>query len=159
MTALCIPIHTVFTTDHCLKYLYVMAFTSGKSGAGSDGDFRIYVRLNKTRAARRLPDLPGDDFESNKGDLWKLPLEDFFGFTGCVTLIDFRAISLVEATTDGWNIDSVVTFVLTADYYWDLLSVDLDVFQTIDGDEGEDRRFVLSVLPYYDYYYNYDYDF
>jgi len=135
-----------------------MAFTSGKPGASSNGDFRIYVRLNHTRAARKLPDLPGDDFESNKGDLWKLPLDYFFGFTGCVTLIDFRAVRLAAATTDGWNIDSVVTFVLTGDYFWDLLSADLDIFETIDNGKGERRSIGLSVIPYYDYYYD-DHDF
>ena len=103
--------------DRCIAYLYIMAFTSGVRRAGSDRDHRIFVRATgMRRSARFLPDLPDDDYERNKGDLWKLPIS-FFGDAGCVKLQDVRSIVLVGGSGDGWNIDSVVTFAISEDYY------------------------------------------
>ena len=140
--------------DRCIAYLYIMAFTSGVRGAGSDRDHRIFVRATgMRRSARFLPDLPDDDYERNKGDLWKLPIS-FFGDAGCVKLQDVRSIVLVGGSGDGWNIDSAVTFAISEDYYWALLSVDLDVFQWIGRNRGPDeQRFPLSIIPHDDFDY------
>jgi len=145
----------------CVAYLYVMAFTSGLRSAGSDRDHRIFVRTKykSMLSSRFLPDLPDDDYERNKGDLWKLPISFFFDDPGCIELHEIEAVHLVGGTGDGWNIDSVVTFALSEDYYWALLSVDFDVFQWIGRNRARnERRLRLSVIPYYDYHYNY-YDY
>ena len=58
-----------------------------------------------------LPNLPGDDYLSHKGDLWKISFRNQFHFRdGCVRLSEIASIALEEHNNDGWNIDSVVTF-------------------------------------------------
>jgi len=72
--------------DRCIAYLYIMAFTSGVRRAGSDRDHRIFLRASgMQQSARLLPDLPGNDYQCNKGDLWKLPIA-FLGDAGCIKL-------------------------------------------------------------------------
>ena len=132
-----------------------MAFTSGVRRAGSDRDHRIFVRASEMRrSARLLPDLPGNDYECNKGHLCKLPIA-FLGDAGCIKLHDVRSVVLMGGSEDGWNIDSVVTFVISEDYYWALL--DSDVFQWIGRNRGPDeQRFPFSLIPYDD---DKDFDF
>ena len=92
-----------------------------------------------------LPDLAGDEFVANKGDLWRINLSDF-GFTDtCITKGDVQRITLVEGGNDGWLIDSVVTFLRTEDSFT-LLSSDIDVSRWIDGNGGSElERFNLSI--------------
>ena len=54
-----------------------MAFTSSLSDAGSDDSKDILLRVNGTQSQKRLPDLRGDDYDRNKGDLWKLSISAF----------------------------------------------------------------------------------
>ena len=92
-----------------------------------------------------LPELPGEEFVTNKGDLWRINLSDF-GFTDtCITKGDVQRITLVEGGNDGWLIDSVVTFLRTEDSFT-LLSSDIDVSRWIDGNGGSElERFNLSI--------------
>ena len=117
-----------------------MAYTSDLQYAESDESHRISVRVEGSTSTQSLPDLPGDDYSPNKGDLWKLNLETFFGFTGCITINDINHISILEGNNDGWNIDSIVTFVVDDQNNYELISADFDIFQWIDGDSTADER-------------------
>ena len=131
---------TYFTTPHCIlidsciNQLYVMAFTSSLPFAGSDRLHLIQLKVNGVISEKYLPNLPRDDYEPHKGDLWKLDLKNYFGFSGCIKTKDIEGITIIHGSNDGWNIDSIVTFVVVDKYYWELSSADLDVKQWIDGD-------------------------
>ena len=93
-----------------------------------------------------LPLLPGDDYAADKGDLWKLSFKDDLGFMDCVTLGDLDAITIVADDTDGWNIDSIASYVCAAGNCQEATH-DFDVFQWIDTDrEPEDERFNLTYV-------------
>ena len=97
----------------------------------------------------RLPNLPGNDFSRNKGDLWKLSFENDLGFTDCMTLGDLNAITIVADSTDGWNIDSIAAYVCAAGNCQEATH-DFDVFQWIDTNrEPEDERFSLTNAQLY----------
>ena len=96
-----------------------------------------------------LPNLPGNDFSMNKGDLWKLSFENDLGFTDCMTLGDLDAITIVADSTDGWNIDSIASYVCAAENCQEATH-DFDVFQWIDTNrEPEDERFSLTNAQLY----------
>lgn len=136
----------------CIEWLYIMAFTSGVTHAGSDDSHEVSMRLvsGETQTVI-LPDRPGDDYLSHKGDLWKLSFVDNFRFSDtCVQLSEIASIALEEHSNDGWNIDSVVTFFRddsSTGNDFHLASVDMDVFQWIDGDDLQShRRFELNLV-------------
>ena len=124
-----------------------MAYTSNLIDAGSDSSHRIRLQVNGSASTGILPNLPGDDYSPNRGDIWKLHLKDFFGFTSCITVNDIDHITILQGTNDGWNIESIVTFAVVSEY-WELTSADFNVFRWIDGDskEEEHREFTLSLL-------------
>ena len=125
-----------------------MAYTSGMQDAGSDDFFRISLQVQGSIRTKALPDLPGDDHSPNKGDLWKLDLANFFGFTGCIGITDIDRISILEGGSDGWNIESIVTFAVDNQNNGVLTSADFNIFQWIDGDSTADQReFTLSSPP------------
>ena len=124
-----------------------MAYTSDLISAKADSSHRIKLQVNGSANTRILPNLPGDDYSPNRGDIWKLHLKDFFGFTSCITVNDIDHITILQGTNDGWNIESIVTFAVVSEY-WELTSADFNVFRWIDGDskEEEHREFTLSLL-------------
>ena len=89
----------------CLSDLYVMAFTSGLASANSDSTYQIQLQYGGSTRIFAFYDRPGDDLQSNKGDLWH------FGLSGCITLSTISQVSIIADGTDGWNIGSVVTLV------------------------------------------------
>lgn len=143
---------SLFLLGLCIEWLYIMAFTSGVTHAGSDDSHEVSMRLvsGETQTVI-LPDRPGDDYLSHKGDLWKLSFVDNFRFSDtCVQLSEIASIALEEHSNDGWNIDSVVTFFRddsSTGNDFHLASVDMDVFQWIDGDDLQShRRFELNLV-------------
>ena len=95
---------------------------------------KIELQAKEVTKTQTLPDLPGDDYSSSKGDLWKLSIEDYFGFTGCITKKDIQGIALLAGNNDGWHIDSIVTYVAVNKFNWELCSVDLEANRWVDGD-------------------------
>ena len=87
-----------------------MAYTSDIPSAGADAPHKIRFQAKEWSSIKTLPDLPQDDFLAHKGDLWKLNLRNFFGFTTCVTMNDIQQIAILQGNNDGWNIESIVTF-------------------------------------------------
>ena len=140
------PLSLIIATP-CIQYLYVMAYTSDKLFSGSDQKHRIEIQASGVMKIEELPDLPENDFHPSKGDLWKLSISDHFGFTGCITKNDIEGIAILAGSNDGWNIDSIVTYVASSEHDWELSSVDLDVDRWIDqNSEASYKRFELTLV-------------
>jgi len=110
-----------------------MAFTSDLSNAGSDDLKYIAMTVSGRHSQKKLPNLKGDDYLSLKGDLWKLNLHSFFGFSGCVEASSVQAITIVNGGTDGWNIESIVTYLISTNTVYVQSSVDFNIYQWIDN--------------------------
>ena len=135
------------STGHCIRFLYVVAYTTGEIFGSSDGSHRIELKAKGATKAKVLPNLPGDDFSPSKGDLWTLSIKDYFGFHGCITKDDIQGIALLSGSNDGWHIDSVVTYVAVHQRIWELSSVDLDANRWVDGDSSHTyKRFNLNLV-------------
>ena len=78
-----------------------MAFTSGGPDAGANSGHLIRLNVNGVVKTRYLYDLPGNDYKENKGDLWKIQIENTFGFH-CVKPLQIRSISIVAGSSDRW---------------------------------------------------------
>lgn len=134
-----------------------MAFTSGLAYAQSDGGHAVEMVAKGKNCTADLPDLPGNDYDLHKGDLWKINLHSLScsgsAFTGCIRKGDITSITITESSDDAWNIDSVIT-ILKASYfngqYWnasEVATMDMDVNRWIDADYApEHRRFELTLL-------------
>ena len=108
---------------------------------------KIELQAKGITKTQILPDLPGDDYSSSKGDLWKLSTEDYFGFTGCITKKDIQGIALLVGNNDGWHIDSIVTYVAVNEFNWELSSIDLEANRWVDGDSLHTyKRFTLTLV-------------
>ena len=110
-----------------------MAFTSGHSNAGSDGSHAIEIQAKGYIRTVELYDLPEDDMEENKGDLWHIDFNSF-GFPGCVLPTEITKLSVVATNDDGWNIDSIMTIGFMDTDEGIFLTADYDVYRWIDGD-------------------------
>ena len=121
-----------------------MAFTSDLQDASSDSIYQIQFQYyNGSPDYFAFYDRPGDDLQSNKGDLWH------FNLSGCITLstISQVSINIIANGTDGWNIGSVVTLVRDSVGRIQVLTRNFDANFWIDTDiNGYDRPFVLSLL-------------
>ena len=120
----------------CIRYLYLMAYTSGVNYAGSDESHVIELKVKGSTYRKTLLNLPGDDYSPLKGDLWKLDLRAFFGVpsNACVKRADIEGIALLAGSSDEWNIDSVFTYAAYDNQQHQLTSVDLDVYRWLDTD-------------------------
>ena len=149
MTLLCYHIYSIFLTHNyyiigsCLANLYVMAFTSGLPSAGSNSRYRIQlVSVQSSGSSVRsiaFYDRPGDDYLSNKGDLWQ------YSLSGCLTLSALSSVAIVADGTDGWNIGSVVTLVGDSVGRIQVLTRNFGANFWIDTDNGYDRPFPLTL--------------
>ena len=93
-----------------------------------------------------LPNLPGDDYLRNKGDLWKLTFDGNFKFTGCVTVRNIEYVRIEEGSNDGWKIDSIVTYVrATGQSCFTELTQNFNVNRWIDGNgAASHKHFTLT---------------
>ena len=92
----------MYNSTACLQVFYILAFTSGSRHGGSRGSHKVEVKATGQTRVIKLPNLPGNDYQRNKGDLWKLS----FGrnlkvghnlkFNGCVTLKNIEHVAIVN---------------------------------------------------------------
>ena len=62
-----------------------------------------------------------------------------------MTLANLDHIAIEAGSNDGWNIDSIVTFVGTASRRFGVATINFNVFRWIDGDGApSSRRFMLT---------------
>ena len=127
------------STDACLDKFYIMAFTSGIPDAGSDSAHAVEISVAGDVRSLQLYDLPEDDYSKNKGDLWKYNIARFNFPSSCITISNIQKVSIIESSTDAWNIASIVTLV-GADGSFQVLTKDLDVNRWIDGNGEVTRR-------------------
>ena len=140
-----LSLHTF--TGQCIHYLYVMAHTSDVNHGDADSGHKIELKANVATKAIALPDLPGDDYSTSKGDLWELSLKDHFGLSGCITKKDIKGIAILAGSNDGWHIDSIVTYIAVNENNWELSSVDLRAKRWIDGNTSfAQKRFELNLV-------------
>ena len=142
-----------FLTAACLTDIFVVVHTSGVSGGESNGVYDLEVRVNGITHSVELGDLPGDQAQSHKGDLWKFRLNNDLGITSpsCIRKSNIDEIAIEEDTNDGWHIDSVIT-VLKSGSNYQVATLDMEADQWIDGDgnpssqPGVTKRFVLNKI-------------
>jgi hypothetical protein len=129
---------------NCLKTLYIMAFTSGLTNAGTDAGHSVQLQTRRQTKSLRLYDRPGDDALENKGDVWEFPISRFRFTDSCVTIGEICGVAIVQSSNDGWNIQSIVTLVKDATGTVQLLTQNLGVNRWIDGNaHASHRRFEL----------------
>ena len=97
----------------CVKTFDVLATTGNRRYGQSVGPHNIEVTL-RTNEVRSLP--LTDMLWLGRTHLWKFHIADF-GFTTirCVSPFDIKKIALVARSTDGWFIESIVTFIADND--------------------------------------------
>ena len=123
-----------------------MAFTSSIPYGGSDRGHDVEVRVNGVTHVKTLPDLPGNDYYPHKGDLWKIRFNYDLHFYSCVRKDDIESIAITENSNDGWNIETIVTFVQSG-YNFELATENFNVYRWIDGDNHyTHRRFELNIV-------------
>ena len=125
-----------------------MAFTSGKRYGGSDEHQGVEISANGETKSTRLPNLPGDDYYKEKGDLWEIPISDFSFSSSCTEISDISNLAIVAINDDGWHIESVATFASDIAGNDTPLSLDLhaDRWVDVDNNHPDHARFDLSLL-------------
>ena len=130
----------------CLSKLYIMAFTSDRMYAESNDPPAVQLQARGSSRSVTLYDLPADQYKPSKGDLWKINFSDF-QFEGCVRVEDITSIAIVATGTDGWNIDSIATYVANYDGKFQIISQDFDVYRWVDKNGDPSRKqFDLTLL-------------
>ena len=87
-----------------------------------------------------LSDLPGDQADPGKGDLWRLSMADFGIKYWYPTRNSIQSFAIVKGSNDGWLIDSVIT--VLKDAYapghpnYEVATVDMEKHQWVDGDDA-----------------------
>ena len=126
-----------------------MAFTSGRSGAGSDTNHHVRLNVNGRVYGRNLDDLPGDDYQKNRGDLWKMHINRFVPpfILKCVKPEQIRGVSLAVGSDDSWGISDVATFVSFDNNGKNaqLLSVNFNAYKRLSTQKNQLRNFKLNI--------------
>ena len=87
-----------------------------------------------------ITDLSGNE---NKGDLWKLTFDDDFPFTKCVTLNNIDRIVVRASGNDGWNIDSIVTYVGAPGKGFRDATIDFNAFRWVDDNGAPSNTYFM----------------
>ena len=127
----------------CIDEVIVMTFTSDRNDAESTDNFDLELEVNGDTYIAEFGTTTKDG-----GQLWKFAISDFHNIPSCVTKQDIEEIAIEEDTDDAWNIQSVLT-VLRAGGDYELATMDMDVFQWVDGDNtfsNDVRHFELNLL-------------
>ena len=133
------------TAGPCINYLYVDAHTSDVLNSPTQAGVSHTVELKADGLTKTTPlaDLP----DESRGNLWELSLMDDFGFATCIRKKDIQGIAIVADDTDGWNIDSIFTYVAANEQCRYLSSFDCDVDRWVDQNSFTSRkRFDLSLV-------------
>lgn len=122
-----------------------MGFTSNLAHAGSNGRHSLELTTKADcKYSMKLPNLPRDDYEPNKGDLWKIKMSTL-AKGNCIKIGMIASLSIVSTSNDGWNIDSIVTFVEDTNKKFKLFTQDFEVNRWIDSNgQQSHKRFDLT---------------
>ena len=143
-----------YLCTECLNWIYVWAFTSGIDDAGSDDSHKIMLYDQGISRQVTLPNLPGNDMESSKGDLWKIPMSSFGVFPDvCVTPRHLDGLSIHAGGGDGWNIRSIITTGILNNGMDFFLTADLEVYRWVDsGDVYAADKFLFPLTDMPEWY-------
>ena len=133
------------TAGSCINYLRVLAYTSNErdSQTTTTGNHEIELKADGLAKTATFSNFPNQ----LRGNLWSLSLADDFGFAGCIRKKDIQGIAIIADNTNGWHIESIVTYVAGYKYDWDLSSVDLDVNKWVDTNSLDSyKRFDLNLV-------------
>ena len=122
-----------------------MAFTSGVPNAGSDDNHGIQLQVHGQVQNLLLFDRPGDDALENKGDLWRFQISSFNFADSCITIGEIEGVAIIERSSDGWNIESIVTVVRDSLGGVGVLTHDFHVNRWVD-DQDSRRHFPLTII-------------
>ena len=122
-----------------------MAFTSGVPNAGSDDNHGIQLQVHGQVQNLLLFDRPGDDALENKGDLWRFEISSFNFTDSCITIGEIEGVAIIERSSDGWNIESIVTVVRDSLGGVGVLTHDFHVNHWVD-DQDSRRHFPLTII-------------
>ena len=125
-----------------------MAFTDEATNSFTSDFPTIELTVDEETQSVQLPGLEGLSFTINKGDLFTIELSDFGFEADCIKKWDVDEVAVVAGGTDGWLIDSIVTFLRAEeDASFTLLTSDIAVDQWIDGNGGpSQRRLDLTIV-------------
>ena len=131
------------TAGSCINYLRVLAYTSNVRYSETTGNHTIELKADGLPKRAILSDIP----DQLRGNLWTLSFAGDFGFPGCIRKKDIQGIAIIADSNDGWNIESIVTYVAGYKYDWELSSVDLDVNRWVDNNsEDSYKQFDLNLV-------------
>ena len=107
---------------------------------------KIQVQTDFDTRAIKLPNNPVFEFNLNKGDLWKINMNDF-GFDppnkdNCVRYKEIKGLAIIDGSIDSWNIDSMTTYAQGALGGERVLSQDFDIYFSVDG--GSDLHLTMT---------------
>ncbi len=98
----------------------------------------IELQYNGSVQTMTLYDLPGIEFQLQKGDLWE------FSLPSCITLHGISRVSVVANGDDGWSIGSIITLVQDVDDSIQLLTRDFGVSVWISNSQNTNFKLTLS---------------
>lgn len=123
-----------------------MAQTAGGKHSGADKAHKIELKMGCASISYNLPDLPQNEYYPSKGDLWKLNLRSFFGFTSCIKRSDRKGIAVLAGSDDDWIIDSIVTYAVYKGNKYLLTSVNFNEFRVVTNRNYKRQRFPLRLV-------------
>ena len=130
----------------CVRNLYVMAHTSGRRHAQSDSTHYIELRIGPIVRKVKLDRPTIDDMTLNKGDFFQVPLYRFRFPFHCIHRGWINRVAIISGGNDGWNIQSVATFVKVKWGRVYPLTVDINAYRWVDGNGPiSHRRFELTM--------------
>ncbi len=111
--------------------------SSGAANALAIGSYDVEISFVGGEKQRvHLPDIP----LQNQAKLYSFALKD------CFTIFDVTNITLIAVSTDGWNIQSIVTYFVDDKGRYFSGSIDRNVYSWVDHkDKPEHKSFVLNL--------------
>ena len=128
-----------------MKTIQLLVFSTDHRFALSEGPHAIEVVTHSEYAAAF--EINSQCFWNNSTNKLELNLRSDFGFTTCVHKSDIKSVSIVPVSSDGWNVNTIVTFVCDSDRLCSLLTQDLDIDYWVDADGSDNGApLVLSLV-------------
>lgn len=112
----------------------MLVFSTSHRFALSQGPHAIEIATPSEYAAFEIR---SQRFWNNSANKLELNLQSDFGFTTCVHKSDIEGVSIVPVSRDGWNVNTIVTFVCDSERQCSLLTQDLDIDYWVDADGSE----------------------
>ena len=100
-------------SENCITEVILYAQTSDVDSAGADNGkcyLKYHFQPSPGTITYHLYDRPGNDMDRNKGTYWP-----FDRPASCVTIDDFKSMTLESSGSDTWTVHSLMTYVVLDD--------------------------------------------